>query len=111
MKRFAFKRAKSSHMSKDSLHPEFIVEFADISLFPEGFHKAEDGYEFLDEDDFNLEYAKNQDRHDEFLAKKKEEEALKIKEKEALEIQRLAKEKQEQRELEQFRKWKLNKGK
>ncbi len=70
MVNIAFKRAKHSPMVKESLHPEFITEFADVTQFPEGFHKVEDGYEILSKDQFELEYAKNQQLMDEFKVKK-----------------------------------------
>lgn len=111
MKRIAFKRAKSASNVRDSLHPEFIVEFADISLFPEGFHKPENGFEFLDESDFMIEYAKNDALQAEFEEQKRQRNALQEKEFEALSIHEQAEKRKEQREFQEFLKWKAQKAK
>ena len=111
MKNIAFKRAKHSPQMKESLHPEFITEYADISLFPEGFHRPEDGFEILSEDLFEVELAKNESYHAEFLEKKAKLEQDLIKAREAQELQELAQEKKDLREYEEFKKWKKMKGK
>ena len=111
MKTYALKRAKVVLAMKDSLHPEFIVEFADTALFPPGFHKPEDGFEFMPEDLFVEELAKNESLHAEFLAHKAklDQELLAVQaQKAALDAVRERKEKQE---YEDFLKWKKMKGK
>lgn len=60
MKYIAFKRAKSNPGLQGVLPPEFITEYADTTLFPPGFHKVEEGWDNLLEDQFNEELAKNQ---------------------------------------------------
>ena len=111
MKNYAFKRAKHCPAVKDSLHPEYIVEYADISLFEPGFHKHEDGYEIMPEDSFQDQLAKNQSLHQEFLEKKAKSE-LELQaiaaQKSALDAQR---ERKDRQEYEEFLKWKKNKGK
>lgn len=111
MKNIAFKRAKSSPSVKDSLHPDFITEYADTSLFEEGFHRVEDGYEILDEARFQEELSKNDELHRQFTEKRLKDEQDLIKAKEALEIQELAQEKKDLREYEEFLRWKKIKGK
>jgi predicted ribonuclease YlaK len=107
MKQIAFKRAKHSPVVASSLHPEFITEFADTKDFPKGFHKAEDGWEVVDEAQFQAEIALNDTRHQEFLDKKRETELAeqKVKEAEAAQVQ--ATEKQIEKEYEEFKAWKL----
>ena len=60
MVNIAFKRAKVSPSLNGVVHPEFITEFADTSLFPADFHKPKDGYEILSKDDFDAEFSKNE---------------------------------------------------
>ena len=97
MKNIAFRRAKNTPII-EQLHDNFIVEFADTSLFPYGFHKKEDGWEFMDKEKFEKELAKNQKLNESFF---------KAKEKEDLE-KALAKEKSApiDEELKEFRAWK-----
>jgi hypothetical protein len=111
MNNIAFKRAKTSPNTKDSLHPEFIVEHADTSLFPDGFHKPEDGYEILSKDMFDVEFAKNDELHEEFLAKKKQEHADRLAAGASVINQEAAQERKDKREYEEFLKWKKMKGK
>ena len=111
MKNIAFKRAKSSPAVKDSLHPDFITEYADTTLFEEGFHKVEDGFEILDEEQFKVELSKNDELHRQYTEKRLKDEQDMFKAKEALEIQELAQEKKDLREYEEFKKWKKMKGK
>lgn len=111
MKNIAFKRAKHSPSVKDSLHPDYITESADTSLFPEGFHKVEDGYEILSEDSFEEEFSKNESLQDEFLKKKREDELAKHKAQAATEIHKEAQDKKDMREYEEFKKWQQMKGK
>lgn len=106
MKNYAFKRASSNPSTGSSLHSKFITEYADTTLFEPGFHKQEDGYEILPEDQFFGELAKNDSLHVEFLKKKAaQDEAIRA----ALEAEAQVLE-QEQRKLEeefnQFQKWK-----
>lgn len=111
MKIIAFKRAKNSPLVKNSLHPEFIIEFADTSLFEPNFHKESDGYEFLDEDKFNEEYAQNEDRHAQFLEDKKQRDLLKEKNDKQIQAIESAKKREEERLYKQFLKWKQTRGK
>ena len=111
MKNYAFKRAKVTPTMKDSLHPEFITEYADTSLFPEGFHKSEDGYEILGEDLFMEELAKNESLHEEFVNHKRQLEQDIVRAEDAKITAELAQEKQDMREYEEFLKWKQMKGK
>lgn len=66
MVNIAFKRAKQFKELDGVMHPDFITEFADTSLFPQGFHRVEDGYEILGKDLFDIEYAKNEQLRLEF---------------------------------------------
>lgn len=111
MKNIAFKRAKKAPMVKDSLHPEFIVEYADTTLFEEGFHKPEDGFEILSEDVFVLDLAKNEERHAEFQEELKKRQETELKIKTAEETARLADERKAKREYEEFLNWKKSKDK
>ena len=111
MKLMAFKRAKHSPNTKDSLHPEFIVEYADTSLFPEGFHKPEDGFELLGEDLFQLELEKNDGYHADFLEKKRKKEEQAINVQEQVIAQQEAEDRKLKKEFEEFRRWKQSRGK
>lgn len=112
MKNIALKRAKHCPAVKESLHPEFITEYADTSLFPEGFHKLEDGYEILPEDQFLDEYHKNEEYHQEFLEAKRQEEMKKQQAAAAAATAKMLEDKQFEREFEEFKRWKdKNKGK
>jgi len=111
MKNIAFKRAKSVEIVKDSLHPDFIVEYADTSLFEEGFHRIEDGYEILSEDMFEIELSKNDELHDLFIEKKNQLEQEKNRIQAMLDNQELTQERKDKREYEEFLKWKKMKGK
>ena len=106
MKNIALKRAKHCPPVKDSLHPEFICEYADTSLFPVGFHKAEDGYEILDEEQFEAELAKNELLHEEFLARRRKAELDAIAAKEAAAIVQENEDRKARIEYEQFLEWK-----
>lgn len=110
MKLIAFKRAKHSPNTKDSLHPEFIVEYADTALFPKDFHKPEDGFELLGEDLFTLELEKNEAYHAEFLEKRREKELYDIKVREQIEVKQEAEDRKISKEFEEFRRWKQAKG-
>lgn len=103
MKIIAFKRAGQAF---GSLHPEFITEYVDASLLP-----STEGYETMIEEHFNLEFAKNEERHAKHLAYLKEQEQLKVKaEADAIQAE-LVKERELTREFEQFKRWKLSKEK
>lgn len=88
------------------LHPDFITEFADTDLFSEGFHKAEDGYEFLSKEDFEAEFAQNQPKYDTFKSQKEEEHRVKsvldAPQREAAAAERV--------EFEEFKAWKASQG-
>lgn len=79
MVNIAFKRAKASANLQGVMHPDFITEYADVTQFPEGFHKVEDGYEILSKDLFDLELAKNEQLQEQFLKDKKEMDEYKAK--------------------------------
>lgn len=111
MKNIAFKRAKNCPPVKDSLHPEFICEHADTSLFPEGFHKVEDGYEILSEDMFAEEFAKNDEVHAQFLLDKREKELLEQKAQEQANQKKDLEEKKARAEFEEFKAWKQSQKK
>jgi predicted ATP-dependent endonuclease of OLD family len=106
MKNYAFKRAKVSPNTQLSLHPEFITEYADTTLFPEGFHKPEEGYEILAEDEFKKELDKNEARHESFLKAKQELEKATLAAQESAQLSERMKEKQAQREFDEFLRWK-----
>jgi len=111
MKNIAFKRAKTAENTKNSLHPDYIVEYADTTLFPEGFHKPEEGYEILSEEMFQEELSKNEQLHLDFLDKKEKDDADRIKTMAAMASQEEAQERKDKREYEEFLKWKKMKGK
>jgi hypothetical protein len=98
MKNIAFKRAKTTPNVKDSLHPEYIVEFADTTLFPPDFHKPEDGYEILPEDQFQQELAKNHEKHEQFQVDTIERNKMKLKIRAHSEIKKRANHKLTERE-------------
>ena len=106
MKNIAFKRAKNSPMVKDSLHPDFITEYADTTLFPEGFHKPEDGYEIMSEDQFNEDLAKNEERHQEFQEELKKRQEIEFRTRQAQDAIKAAEDRKAKREYEEFLKWK-----
>ncbi len=92
MKYIAFKRAKSSLNTKGALPDEYIVEFADTSLFTEGFHSPKE-YEILDEAMFKAELAKNPIHLEEFERNKLEIARSKIKSMKASDHRKKANEK------------------
>jgi len=111
MRNVAFKRAKHSPKVAESLHSDYITEHAYTDLFEEGFHKAEDGYEILPEDQFIKELSKNDNLHREFLAKKEQlEKALQASLAAEAQVQ-AQQEKLASKEYEQFLKWKKSQGK
>jgi actin-related protein len=97
MKIIAFKRAKDH----PSLHPDFIVEYIDADLLP-----SLDGYESMTEDNFSQELAQNDSRMAQKLAdiekQRKTDEQMKIDEKSAEIVQ----ERENEREFEEFKRWK-----
>lgn len=102
MRIIAFKRAKDT----PSLHPEFITEFIDASLL-----ESLDGYETMLEEHFNLELAKNAERHESHMKFLKEQHDLRIAAQQAVEIQELKETKEIEREFEAFKAWKRHNGK
>jgi len=110
MNNIAFKRAKTNPDIQESLHPDFITEYADTSLFEEGFHKSENGYEILDEESFNREFSKNSQRHLDFLSQKRQLEVDRQAAEAAVAIQKAAQDRKDNREFEEFIKWKNTKG-
>lgn len=111
MKNYAFKRAKNCPAVKDSLHPEFICEHADTSLFPDGFHNPEEGYEILDQEQFDVEMAKNDSLHEEFLAKRRKDELLAQKAQSEAQQVRDREEIKVRSEFEEFKAWKASQKK
>lgn len=111
MKNIAFKRAKHFDNMKDTLHPEFVVESADTSLFPEGFHKLSDGYEIVDEAQFAEIQSKNDELQQAFLRDKSRFAAEQLKIQEALARQAEVQERKDKKEYEEFLKWKKMRGK
>jgi len=106
-----FVKGKRQNLStlERSLPLRFITEFADTSLFPEGTHTEEDGWEILPEDEFLLELAKNTQHLEDF---RKEKERLLI----LVNNARVDEEHVErktarelEREFEEFKRWKANK--
>ena len=111
MKYIAFRRAKHCPAVSHNLHPEFIVEYADTSLFPPGFHRLEDGWESLLEKDFENELLQNDKLHSQFLITKRQREIAYMRAK-AIAVQQENKEQLKmQKEFEEFRAWKASKGK
>ena len=101
MKIIAFKRSNNSH-----LHPEFITEWVDAASLP-----STEGYETMVEDHFNLELAKNEERHAQHLKYLKEQEVLAQKASQDAGIAVQAQEREDDREYKRFRAWQRNKGK
>ena len=112
MKNIAFKRAKNAPAVKDALPPEFICEHADTDLFEPGFHKHEDGYEILAEEDFLIEFAKDDKYMSEYLEEKSKQAELELKAQSDAQQVRLVEERKAQIEYAEFQAWKAaNKGK
>lgn len=110
MRNVAFKRAKNTQ-AKGLLHDEFIVEHAYTDLFPKGFHKPEDGYEILTEEEFQAEWAKNDSYHADFLEEKRKLEKAEQASADAA-AQKAAQEmKKKREEYEQFQRWMKSQGK
>ena len=99
MKIIAFKRAKDHPF----LHPEFITEYVDASLI-----ESTEGYETMIEEHFELELAKNSERHEAHLKHLRETELAAEKVNQSSELVAKAQEKELEREFEQFKRWKLN---
>lgn len=99
----AFKRAGKSN---PSLHPEFITEWIDASLVP-----SLEGYESMLQEHFDLELAKNSERHQSHLQYLREQELLAHKAAAHAELAEAVKEKELIREFEIYKRWKRNKGK
>ena len=102
MKIIAFKRA----CGNTSLHPEFITEYVDAALLP-----STEGYETMLEEHFELELAKNPERHAQHLAHLKEQEQKSFQALEQAALAKRVEERELEREFETFKRWKLNKGK
>lgn len=102
MKIIAFKRAKNV----PSLHPEFITEFIDADLL-----ESTEGYETMIQEHFDLEYAKNPERHETHTKHMKEEFQKKQSAQQAVDIQELKEIKEMEREFERFKAWKRHNGK
>lgn len=103
MKIIAFKRAGDK---TPSLHPLFITEWIDASLL-----ESTVGYETMVQEHFELELAKNPERHESHGKYLKELEKAKIAAQQAEANKASAEEKQLQREFEIFKRWKQNQKK
>lgn len=101
MKIIAFKRAGVDH---GSLHPQYITEYVDASLLP-----STEGYETMIEEHFELELAKNEERHEAHLKYLKEQEDLRIKAQDDAILGSQAQARELEREFEQFKRWKKQK--
>ena len=102
MKYIAFKKAGSI----GSLHKDYIVEFADTSLFPKDFHKNLGGYEILPEEKFNELLSKNQDLHNQHLETLRN---IEISKQQAIQAEEEVKRIENsvlEREFEEFKRWK-----
>jgi hypothetical protein len=87
----------------------FIVEFANTTLFPEGFHSSREGWEILPEDEFLLELAKNPQLLQDFQdAKTRMAQAL-MSSQQLIDKKNEKAEKDLQREFEEFKRWKESK--
>lgn len=102
MKIIAFKRAKSH----SSLHSEFITEYIDADLLP-----SLDGYETMIEEHFQLELAKNPERHEQHLKYLAEQAMLAQKADEDVKIVEKLKDKELEREFARFKAWQRHSGK
>lgn len=102
MKTIAFKRAgKHPH-----LHPEFVTEWIDTV-----FLTSLEGYESLNEVDFQVELAKNEQRQKEFEAYLKKEAEMNDKALVDASLATKLKAKNEEREYERFKAWQRHQGK
>lgn len=99
----AFKRAGKSN---GALHPEFITEWINAAFLP-----SLEGYESMLQEHFDLEFAKNDERHAAHLQHLKEQEELAHKAAAHAELADTVKEKELTREFEIYKRWKRNKGK
>jgi hypothetical protein len=102
----AIKRAKSSSITKNNLHADFIVEYADTSLFPEGFHKPEDGWEIVEDEVFEVELALNPSRLDQFKEEKRQLEEQRMASQAYLDSIEEAETRKQQEEYQEFLAWK-----
>jgi len=110
MKNIAFKKAKNSPIVKDLLPSEFITEYADTSLFEEGYHLTQEGYEILPEDQFNKLLAKNERLLAQFNLDKQEREATIVAAKIAEQMVLDQQEEILNKEFEDYKRWKKSKG-
>ena len=94
---------------KEVLHPDFIIEFENTTKFPKHYHKVEQGWEILPEDQFNKEYFKNNAIQKAFLADRKKQVEAEKAEIAKLSLKQRVLQQADQREYEQFLKWKANK--
>jgi len=110
MRQVAFKRVKNTPI-RGNMHEEYIVEFAYIDLFDKGYHKEDEGYEFLPEDKFDIEFAKNPGLLEEY--EKKQQRLMEQNRQEKLQKQVAVKQKEKEdfSEFEEFKRWKEQQGK
>lgn len=102
MKIIAFKRAGKN----PSLHPEFITEFIDSAYL-----ESTEGYETMIQEHFDLEFAKNNERHEAHLKHLRDEELKSIKAQEQAQLIEIAQEKEDEREYKRFKAWQRHSGK
>ena len=101
MKIIAFKRS-----TNPSLHPEFITEFVDASLID-----STENYETMIEEHFNLEYAKNEERHQSHLKHLREQELKAIQARQDVALHEEKEIKEIEREFNRFKAWQRHQGK
>lgn len=101
MKIIAFKRSNNPH-----LHPQFITEYIDAALLP-----STEGYETMIEEHFQLELAKNEERHEAHLKHLKEQDVLAQKAQESADLAKIVQEKEDEREYKRFKAWQRHQGK
>ena len=89
--------------------PEFIVEFANCNLFPEGSHLANEGWEIMPEDEFAIELAKNPQYLKEFKDAKDRLVAIQQVATKVEQINQKAIDRETNREFEEFKRWKDSK--
>lgn len=102
-----FKRAGNEN---NHLHPEFIVEYISSEFLTKEQMDEWEG-ESMIEEHFQLELAKNEDRHQSRLKELEEISKQQAKVMEAEALQQKQQERQLNREFEEFKRWKLNKNK
>lgn len=102
MKIIAFKRSQNN----PSLHPEFITEYIDADLL-----ESTEGYETMIEEHFNLELAKNAERHQNHQKHLQDQEVRAHQAKLDSQIVEQKEMKELEREFNRFKAWQRHQGK